>query len=68
VTKVQTIAIKNIFKKGTSLKEILEKDFKGYKKEMKNKGIKKYKLVWFKLKTKQKQITREIKQIKRLSL
>lgn len=41
VVNVQTIAIKNIFKKGTSLKEILEKDFKGYKNEMKNKGIKK---------------------------
>lgn len=41
VVNVQTIAIKNIFKKGTSLKEILEKDFKGYKNEIRNKGIKK---------------------------
>ncbi|MEJ6734452.1 MAG: hypothetical protein QNK68_07410 [Flavobacteriales bacterium] len=68
VVNVQTIAIKNIFKKGTSLKEILENDFKGYKKEIRNNGIKKYKLIGFRLKIKAKQITIEIKQIMRLNL
>ena len=68
VVNIQTIAIKNIFKKGTSLKEILENDFKGYKKEIRNNGIKKYKLIGFRLKIKAKQITIEIKQIMRLNL
>ena len=51
VVKVQTIEIKNIFKKGTSLNEIVKLliIFKGYKKEITNNGIRKYKVDELKL-------------------
>jgi hypothetical protein len=63
VVRVQTIEIRNIFKKGISLNESFENNFNGYKNETINKGIRRYKLVWFRLKINTKLIRNEIRHI-----